>query len=274
VTATPAPTSAAGHAARIAEHGFTVLESVVPPDLVGRLVEGVDHAMDRLDVGFGANPFLGERTRRLFNLLARDPVFAEVPLFPPVLAIAESVLDAGLLLSSLTAIEMHPGQEPQPFHCDDGSIPLPRPHVPLTCVAIWALTDFTLENGATRLVPGSHRHERRPGRGESPEGAVEAVMPAGSVLVYDGGTWHGGGANRSDARRLGIVCNYCAGWVRHEENQLLALDRDTVAALPPRLRSMVGYGVYRGLIGHVDQTDPATWFDPDAETDLVWARLR
>src|SRR5690606_42031730 len=62
--------------------------------------------------------------------------------------------------------------------------------------------------------------------------------------------------------------------LRHEENQLLALDREVVAAFPPRLRRMVGYGVYRGLIGHVDQVDPATWFDPGAETDLVWSRMR
>lgn len=265
---------AAEHAERIARDGYTILPAVVPADLVERLVATIDETMAALDVPFGANRFLGERTRRIFNLLARDPVFAEVPLFPPALGLAESVLDDGLLLSSLTAIEMHPGQDAQPFHCDDGSIPLPRPHVPLTCVAIWALTDFTPDNGATRLVPRSHRSDRRPRKGERPDEWVEAVMPAGSLLVYDGGVWHGGGPNRSDARRLGIVCNYCAGWVRHEENQLLALDRDTVATFPPRLRRMVGYGVYRGLIGHVDQSDPATWLDPDAETDLVWARMR
>ena len=96
----------------------------------------------------------------MFNLLARDPIFARVPLFEPALSLVEGVLDEGLLLSSLTAIEMNPGQAPQPFHSDDGSIPLPRPHVPIACVAIWALTDFTHENGATRIVPGSHRRSR------------------------------------------------------------------------------------------------------------------
>jgi ectoine hydroxylase-related dioxygenase (phytanoyl-CoA dioxygenase family) len=269
-----APADTERIAERIESDGYVVLESVVPPELVRRLVETIDRVMDSLGTPFGANAFLGERTRRLFNLLARDPLFAEVPLFPPALDVASSVLDDGLLLSSLTAISMHPGQDAQPFHCDDGSIPLPRPHVPLTCVAIWALTDFTLDNGATRLVPGSHRWDRRPGKGEQPDGVVSAVMPAGSVLIYNGGVWHGGGPNRSDARRLGIVCNYCAGWVRHEENQLLALDRSVVAGFPPRLRRMVGYGVYRGLIGHVDQTDPATWLDPSAETDLIWSKMR
>jgi ectoine hydroxylase-related dioxygenase (phytanoyl-CoA dioxygenase family) len=260
--------------AEIDERGYTILEAVVPEDLRAELTRAIDRTMGDARVAFGQNAFLGTHTRRIFNLLRRDQVFADVPLFPPVLELAEAVLDEGLLLSSLTAIEMHPGQAAQPYHADDGSIPLPRPHVPLTCVAIWALTDFTEENGATRLVPGSHRAERAPQKGEEPDGVVEACMPAGSVLVYNGSLWHGGGANRSDRPRLGIVCNFCAGWVRHEENQLLALPREVVAELPPRLRRMVGYGVYRGLIGHVDQVDPLSWFDPDHDTDMVWSRMR
>lgn len=260
--------------AEIDERGYTILEDVVPADLRAELTAAVARTMDDADIPFGENAFLGTHTRRIFNLLARDAVFAQVPLFASVLRIAERVLDDGLLLSSLTAIEMHPGQAPQPYHADDGSIPLPRPHVPLTCVAIWALTDFTHDNGATRLVPGTHRADRIPRKGEQPEGVVEARMPAGSVLVYNGSIWHGGGANRSTAARVGIVCNYCAGWVRHEENQPLALSREQVAALPPRLRRMVGYGVYRGLIGHVDQVDPVTWFDPHDAGAMVWSKMR
>ncbi|MCD9624536.1 phytanoyl-CoA dioxygenase family protein [Rhabdothermincola salaria] len=259
---------------QITRDGYTILERVVPDDLVAELVERVDVAMARQGTAYGTNTFLGHHTRRLFNLLARDPAFARVPVFEPVLDVASGVLDEGLLVSSMTAIEMNPGQAPQPFHADDGSIPLPRPHVPITCVAIWALTDFTEENGATRLVPGSHRADRIPRKGEQPDELVEATMPAGSVLVYNGSVWHGGGENRSDARRMGLVSNYCAGWVRHEENQLLALSPEQVAAFPPRLRRMVGYGIYRGLIGHVDQVDPATWLDPDTASDLVWDRIR
>lgn len=264
----------ATHAARIDSEGYTILEAVVPDDQRLELIDIIDRTMAESQIPFGENAFLGERTRRIFNLLGRDVAFARVPLFAPALGLAEAVLDEGLLLSSLTAIDMHAGQPSQPFHADDGSIPLPRPHVPLTCVAIWALTDFTSENGATRLVPGSHRANRIPRRGEQPDGVVEAVMPAGSVLVYNGSVWHGGGANHSAITRRGIVCNYCAGWVRHEESQTLSLDRAQVAAFPSRLRQMVGYGVYRGLIGHVDQVDPGTWFDPVRSTELVWSKLR
>jgi ectoine hydroxylase-related dioxygenase (phytanoyl-CoA dioxygenase family) len=194
-------------------------------------------------------------------------------LHPRTLPIIERILDEQCLLSSLTAIEMHPRQGSQPLHSDDGSIALPRPHIPIVCVAIWALTDFTHENGATRLVPGSHRLERRPMKGEQAD-VVEAVMPAGSVLVYDGAMWHGGGDNESDARRVGIVVNHCAGFLRQEENQLLAVPRDMAATFPRRLQQMLGYGVYRGLMGHVDKQDPGVFLDPDVETDMVWSRMR
>jgi ectoine hydroxylase-related dioxygenase (phytanoyl-CoA dioxygenase family) len=141
------------------------------------------------------------------------------------------------------------------------------------CVALWALTDFDHANGATRLVPGSHRRDRRPAKGEQAE-HVEAEMPAGSVLLYDGSLWHGGGANVSDDRRVGVVVNHCAGFLRQEENQLLAVPRDLAAMFPRRLQEMLGYGVYRGLMGHVDQQDPGVFLDPDVPTDMIWKRMR
>ena len=262
------------HTDRITTDGYTILQGVIEPTLVSALTTAIDRLMVELEVPFGANRFLGTRTRRIFNLLARDPIFAQVPLHAGVLPLVEEVLDDGVLLSSLTAIEMGGGQDRQPFHCDDGSIPLARPHPPIGCTAIWALTDFTVDNGATRLVPGSHRTDRIPGKGEEPDGVVQAIMPAGSVLVYNGSLWHAGGTNTTDSRRVGIVSNYCAGWVRQEENQLLSMPREYVAALPGRLHRMVGYGVYRGLIGHVDQVDPGSWLDPETETDMVWKRMR
>lgn len=265
--------AAPDHRARIASDGYTIIAGAIEADLVAALVARIDELMVELDVPFGTNRFLGTRTRRIFNLLARDPIFAHVPVHPSVLPVVQAVIGDDCLLSSLTAIEMHSGQDAQPFHADDGSIPLPRPHVPITCPAIWALTDFTLENGATQVVPGSQRFDRIPRKGEQPDGVHRAVMPAGSVIVYDGALWHAGGVNASGARRVGIVCNYCVGWMRQEECQLLALPRDQVRTFPPRLQAMVGYGTFRGHFGHVDQQDPATWVHPDATTDMVWRRM-
>lgn len=263
----------AERAEAIVRDGYTVLENVIESSLIDELVETIDRLMVDLAIPYGTNAFLGENTRRIFNLLARDAAFAKVPLHEAVLPIVQRVLDDQCLLSSLTAIEMHPGQRAQPLHADDGSISLPRPRPPIVCVAIWALTDFTLENGATRVVPGSHRYDRRPGKGETAD-TVTTVMPRGSVLLYDGAMWHGGGDNNSDSRRLGIVVNHCAGFLRQEENQLLGVPREMVARFPRRLQQMLGYGVYKGLMGHVDQQDPGVLLDPDVETDMVWKRMK
>jgi ectoine hydroxylase-related dioxygenase (phytanoyl-CoA dioxygenase family) len=121
-------------------------------------------------------------------------------------------------------------------------------------------------------VPGSHRFDRRPKRGDAPE-TVQVEMPAGSILFYNGSLWHGGGTNATAKRRLGIVNNYCAGFLRQEECQLLALPRERVTGFSPRLRRLVGYGTYRGLLGHVDQQSPETLIDPDAKTDMIWGKI-
>jgi ectoine hydroxylase-related dioxygenase (phytanoyl-CoA dioxygenase family) len=96
-------------------------------------------------------------------------------------------------------------------------------------------------------------------------------MPAGSVLVWHGSLWHGGGANRSDARRVGIAMNYCAGYVRQQENQQLGIPREVARGFSARLRELVGYGVYNGLIGHIDKQSPVRLLD-DASLGggMVW----
>lgn len=258
--------------AEVEERGYAVAEGVIPETFREALVSRIDALMDELGVPFGGNVFLGRRTRRIFNLLARDALFEATPVFARSLPVVEALLDDECLLSSLTAIEMNPGQAAQPLHSDDGSYGFPRPAPACIVVAMWALTDFTEENGGTHVVPGSHRADRRPRRGDTPT-TVQVEMPAGSILFYHGSLWHGGGENRSGARRMGIVNNYCAGWLRQEESQLLALPRERVAAFPPRLRGLVGYGTYRGLIGHVDQRNPETLVDPEAESDMVWGRI-
>ena len=263
------------HAAAIDRDGFTVLDTVLTPDRSDALRRRVASLMDELAIPYGDNDFLGTRTRRIFNLLGRDPLFEEVVVHDRILPLVERVLGPGCLLSSLTAIEMQPGETAQPLHADDGSIPLPKPHPPLACVALLALTDFDAENGGTRVVPGSHRFDHSPRRDERRgHPAQPTSMSPGSALVYHGSLWHGGGENRSAAPRMGIVINYCAGYIRQEECQLLALSREQVAALSPRARELVGYGVYNGLHGHVDQRSPAEWLDAAATADMVWRRIR
>ena len=181
----------------------------------------------------------------------------------------ESVLDQGLLVSSLSSIAIGPGESPQPIHADDQVIPLPKPHPPTVCNTMWALTDFTEANGATRLVPGSHLGPLP--RPESTYETIAAEMPRGSVLVWHGSLWHGGGANTTSERRVGIAMNYCAGYLRQQENQQLGLPTEVVRDFPPRLQELVGYGIYRGLIGHIDKQVPSNLLlSADYDPGLLW----
>ena len=119
---------------------------------------------------------------------------------------------------------------------------------------MWALDDFTKENGATRLIPGSHKWI-----GERPDPlppAVDAVMPAGSVIFYLGKIVHGGGANSTDKPRLGVILEYAASWLRAQENHLLAVPREVVAELPERLQELLGYNIYPPFVGYVDGRHP------------------
>jgi ectoine hydroxylase-related dioxygenase (phytanoyl-CoA dioxygenase family) len=246
----------ARHVNEIDTQGFTLLERVIPEDLVEALNEALLRLESELSTQPGCNLFEGHHTVRIYNLLARDEVFQQVPVFPQLLPIVEGVLDKGALISSLSSISIDPGEVAQPIHVDDALIKLPRPHPAVVCNSMWALTDFTEENGATRIVPGSHRSDSKPDYGSHPE-SIPAEMPRGSILVWNGSLWHGGGANRSSQRRVGIAMNYCAGFIRQQENQQLGIPLERVRTFEPRLQELAGFGTYSNLMGHIDKQSPA-----------------
>jgi ectoine hydroxylase-related dioxygenase (phytanoyl-CoA dioxygenase family) len=257
------------HLAAIERDGYTVVEDVLTPAEADAIVGEVSRLERALGIDFASNDFEGRRTKRVYNLLVHGPLFEAIPVHPHVLPIVEGVLDDGCLVSSLSSIAIHPGETAQPIHADDQLLPLPKPHVPTVCNTMWALTDFTEANGATRIIPGSHTRDHSPVYG-SEHDSIPAVMRRGSVLVWHGSLWHGGGANRSDAVRIGIAMNYCAGWVRQQENQQLGIPRTIARGFDPRLRRLVGYGVYRGLIGHIDKHDPNELLGESGALETVW----
>ena len=261
------------HVAAIDRDGYTILEHVIDPALVDALVEDLGRLERGYDIQPSGNSFEGSRTLRVYNLLALGSLYEQVPVHPAVLPVVEGVLDLGCLVSSLSSITILPGEQAQPIHADDQLIPLPKPHVPTVCNTMWALTDFTERNGATRIIPGTHRADCSPDYG-APYDSIPAEMPKGSVLVWHGSLWHGGGANQTDERRIGIAMNYCAGWIRQQENQQLGIPREIAAGFSPRLRQLVGYGIYSGLMGHIDKHDPAEMLG-DAPTDdaMVWDQI-
>lgn len=254
----------------IERDGYTIVRDAIEPDLVGELDEDLLRLERELGVSPANNAFEGTRTIRIYNLLARGRLYERIPAHPRVLPIVEGVLDRGCLISSLSSISIDPGETEQPIHADDQLIALAKPHAPVVCNTMWALTEFSEENGATRVVPGSHKADLSPDYGRAYDSAA-AEMPAGAVLIWHGSLWHGGGANRSGRRRVGVAMNYCAGFIRQQENQQLGIPLDTIRRFDPRLQELVGFGTYNGLIGHIDRQTPAErLLGAGSASKIVW----
>jgi ectoine hydroxylase-related dioxygenase (phytanoyl-CoA dioxygenase family) len=262
------PRDTARHADNVRKNGYTIVEHAIEPALIDAISEALVRLERDLDAKPAMNGFEGHKTVRIYNLLAHAAPFDRIPVHENVLPIVEAVLDPGCLISSLSSIAIDPGETAQPIHADDMVIPLEKPHRAIVCNSMWALTDFTAANGATRLVPGSHR-KQNPDYGGAYE-TIAAEMPKGSVLIWEGALWHGGGANTTGTRRTGIAMNYCAGFIRQQENQQLGLAPELVKTFPKRLQELVGYGVYQGLIGHIDKKSPAQILNGGGDFTSIW----
>ena len=193
--------------------------------------------------------FYPGKTRRVTALVARSRTVRELVMHPTPSALCEHHLGPnceGYQLHVTAALSVGPGARSQVLHREEdtfGFFQAPRPN--LILATIWAVSDFTTENGATLLVPGSHRWpaERKPEPGE----IVPAEMSAGSMLFWLGGTLHGAGANVSNDWRYGVILTYSLGWLRQEENQYLDMTPEIVASLSPELRERIGLGMHGGL---------------------------
>lgn len=256
------------HLARMDRDGYTIVEDAIETELLDALCADLRRLHEERSVKPAANLFEGYRTLRVYNLLALGKLYEAIPVHENVLPLVERVLDRGCLVSSLSSISIGPDETAQPLHADDQLIPLPRPHVPIICNTMWALTDFTEQNGATRLVPGSHRAAEAPVP-FAPYVTIAGEMRRGSVLVFNGSLWHGGGANTTAEHRVGIAMNYCAGWMRQQENQQLGIPLATARGFSPRLRKLVGYGLYKNLIGHIDKCSPVDLLDGTGPRPVV-----
>jgi ectoine hydroxylase-related dioxygenase (phytanoyl-CoA dioxygenase family) len=239
------------------QDGYSVIESLLSPDRAATIKAGLREILDATPTG--RNDFEGFQTRRIYAILAKTRVFDDLAIHPLLLAVLDALLGPSYQLSAPTGIEIAPGEKAQFLHTDDAIYPLPRPHRDVVLNTMWALDDFTAENGATRVVPGSHRWtDRQP---NDPDETVTITMPAGSVLFIRGTLWHGGGANRTDRTRLGVLLEYAAGWLRQQENHILAVPPEIVRSLEPRLQELIGYGIYPPFVGYVDGRHPRRVLD-------------
>lgn len=216
----------------------------------------------------GKDDFDGLRTRRVGTLIARSPASRDVITDPLVLGVAERALAhaTNFQLHCTEIISIGPGSKPQPVHRDQWAFdmfPFP-PGFDSTFATMWALTDFTAENGATRVVPGSHRMEDK--LKFELNDTIPAEMEAGSVLLYTGSLYHGGGPNHTDADRVGLIVHYTLGWLRQEENQYLCVPGEILDELPEDLLRLMGYQRGSYSLGFIDGgRDPIAAIRPDLE---------
>ncbi|MFN0096885.1 MAG: phytanoyl-CoA dioxygenase family protein [Dehalococcoidia bacterium] len=232
--------------------GFVIIEGALTAEEVAAKKAELHRILEVTPSG--RNNFEGFETRRVYALFAKTRAFDEPATVPVVLGVLDRVL-GNYVLSAPQAIQIGPGESRQALHRDDVVYPLARPHQELVVNTMWAIDDFTEENGATHVIPGSHRWapERTP---EQEHPTMRATMPAGSVMIFLGDVFHGGGANATDRPRLGVILEYCVGWIRQQENQYLAVPRDVVRTLPERLQRLLGYDVWPDFLGVVDARHP------------------
>ena len=249
-----ADTSTDGLEEIVARDGCVVIERLAP-DLVARAKAELDSWIDKTP--FGPGNFAGDCGKNVESLVGKSDAAHELMIHDTILALVDRVLLPNCVRYQLNytgIMHLEPGNKVQELHRDGGLYPFRHPHPPTILATMWAGSEFTADNGGTRLVPGSHlwEHERTARDNE----VVSAEMPAGSVLSYVGGVIHGGGANTAETKRTGISVQYSLGWLRQEENLHLAVPPQIARTLPDRLARLVGYELGAPFMGFVHGDDP------------------
>ncbi len=238
--------------------GVIIVERGVGDDVIDAVLDELGPYIDATPTG--ADKFTGFNTRRCGSLVMRSPSSHQLIMHPTVLGICDRTLGVNATTYQLhltQLIDIGPGEPAQMLHRDQWAwdqFPFPA-GFEVEISTIWATTDFTEANGATRVIPGSTQYANdHPVKHED---TVAAVMPKGSVVIYTGSVFHGGGANQSSARRAGVNIDYCLGWLRQEENQYLSCPPDQAGHLSDELLRLIGYSRAAYALGYFGDTrDP------------------
>jgi len=259
----PSTTTVAEVSAVLEADGCVVIDELVPPEVLDRLE--VELAPFMAETPYG-DDFSGHQTRRTGGLVARAPASHELVMHPTVTGAVGAVLGHATTfqLHLTQVISIEPDQPAQYVHRDQWAFDFFAfpPGYEVTCNTIWAMTDFTEENGATRVIPKSNHFDDKLEFGLADTEPAE--MTKGSVLFYTGSLYHGAGANTSHDTRCGINVTYCVSWLRQEENQYLSTPFDVARTLPVDLLKLMGYARGAYALGYVDDgRDPLSVLRPD-----------
>ncbi|MBB4583520.1 ectoine hydroxylase-related dioxygenase (phytanoyl-CoA dioxygenase family) [Rhizobium aethiopicum] len=265
----PSTSSAEIVAAAVREHGYAIVDDLVSNELLDRIAREmapyVENSM------YGTDDFSGKLTRRTGALIARSPAARELVMNPLALGTVETVLSHATTfqLHLTQIISVSPGSPPQELHKDELAwdfFPFPL-NYDVQCNILWALSDYTEEMGATRVVPGSHRSDRKD---YTQSDTIAAAMRRGSALFYSGKVYHGAGANKSDRLRQAVNVTYAVGWLRQEENQYLTTPIEIARTLPEELLKVMGYQLGCFAMGYVgDAEDPLTVLRPNQPRSVM-----
>ena len=244
----------------VARDGYAIVQDAISADARDALIADLEPTLEAAHTGHDS--FMGHKTKRFGALLARSSAVQQRLMHPYVLGVADNALLPHCVryhVHYTGVMHLEPGENKQVLHRDTSMFPIANPCPPLTLATMWAMTDFTADNGGTRIVPGSHLwdNDRVPQSNE----IHSAEMPAGSVLIYTGNVIHGGGANRSNASRTGVALHYALGWLRQEENQYLAVPHEQARELPREVQALMGYALGSPNLGFVDHVDPQDYLN-------------
>jgi ectoine hydroxylase-related dioxygenase (phytanoyl-CoA dioxygenase family) len=247
------------------DHGVVIIERLADDDLCGRIRNELEPWL--AETPTGGDDFAGHNTRRTGALLTRCPSSVAMVAHPLILDVVDRTLWAKKTTFQLhltQSIAVGPESPSQMLHRDHWCFdffPFP-PEIDVEVSSIWALNDFNASNGATRVVPDSHREPH--GVRYTDDAAVSAEMPRGSIVLYLGSTFHGAGTNQSDQVRIGVNVDYVVGWLRQEENQYLSYSLDEVRRFPERVQRLLGYEVGAYALGYIDGgRSPMELLDPE-----------
>jgi ectoine hydroxylase-related dioxygenase (phytanoyl-CoA dioxygenase family) len=236
----------------LAAHGYCLIDGLLSPDRVTRLRARLEELAEA-EIAAGTDyVYEGGANQRVWTLLNKGDEFVELALDPTALELMEHLLGEEVLLSNIDANIAGPGGKPMFLHADQSFVPTPWPPFPLVANIMWMLTDFTPDNGATRVTPGSHLSGEAPPLTVADDLTVPVCGPAGTAMVFDGRLWHQTGANTTEGdRRYGILAYYCRPFMRQQENWFLSLDPAVLERWGPPLRGLLGYHNYLSL-GMID----------------------